>query len=101
MNKLVLKDRNYTNGKLYKNLFELRFYKNYYLLNILPKKVKNYILIRYENLSKNPIETMMNIKNKFNLNMKENEIKNVKYYKKEKNKEYYKKYQIYQNLKNI
>jgi hypothetical protein len=91
MNKVVLKDINYTNGKLYKNLFELRFYKNYYLLNILPKKVKNYILIRYEDLSKSPIETMIDIKNKFNLNMKENKIKNVKYYKKEKNKEYHKK----------
>ena len=44
------KDLNYLNGKKYKNIFEMRKLKNYFLMNIIPYKVKNYILINYENL---------------------------------------------------
>lgn len=87
----IMNDRNYMNGKRYKNVFELRFYKNYYLINIMPQKVKNYILIRYEDLSSSTINILMNIETKFNLKRKLPEIKNVKYYKYEKNKKYTKK----------
>ena len=40
------RDLNYLNGNKYKNIFELRKIKNYYLMNIMPYKVKNYILIK-------------------------------------------------------
>ena len=86
----IIEDRNYVNGKIYKNIFELRFYKNYYLINIMPQKVKNYILIKYEDLSSFTIRTLTNIETKFNLKRKLPEIKNIKYYKSEKNKEYIK-----------
>lgn len=86
----IIEDRNYVNGKRYKNIFELRFYKNYYLINIMPQKVKNYILIKYEDLSSFTIRTLTNIETKFNLKRKLPEIKNIKYYKSEKNKEYIK-----------
>lgn len=36
----------------------------------MPNKVKNYILIKYEDLSFNYTETLQKIKNKFNLNFK-------------------------------
>ena len=83
----IIEDRNYVNGKRYK---ELRFYKNYYLINIMPQKVKNYILIKYEDLSSFTIRTLTNIETKFNLKRKLPEIKNIKYYKSEKNEEYIK-----------
>ena len=86
----IIEDRNYVNGKIYKNIFELRFYKNYYLINIMPQKVKNYILIKYEDLSSFTIRTLTNIETKFNLKRKSPEIKNIKYYKSEKNEEYIK-----------
>jgi hypothetical protein len=47
-NKIILKDLNYITLKKYKNIFELRKMKNFYLLNVMPKKVKNYILINYD-----------------------------------------------------
>ena len=49
-NNIVLQDLNYVTLKKYINIFELRKMKNFYLLNVMPKKVKNYILINYESL---------------------------------------------------
>jgi len=80
--KINVNDLNYINGKKYKNIFELRKLKNYYLMNIMPNKVNNYILINYENLLYNFDETLNTIMNKFNLSKKcENYVK-VKKYKK-------------------
>jgi len=62
-----LKDLNYTTGNKYKNIFELRKCKNHYLMNIMPTKVKHYILINYEDLLYNYEQTLDAIKNKFNL----------------------------------
>ena len=54
----IMKDRNiYTNNR-YKNIFELRHTKLKYIIEDLPKKVKNYIFIRYEDLLNNFINTM-------------------------------------------
>jgi len=78
---IIEEDKNYLTGKYYNNIFELRFYKNYYLLNILPKKVKNYIFIRYEDLLNDHINVMSNIQEIFNLSLKNEQITNVSYYK--------------------
>jgi hypothetical protein len=85
------RDKNYVTNKQYKNIFELRFYKNYYLLNIMKNKVKNYILIRYEDLSSSPIKVLTNIKNKFNLSLKKLSIENFTSYKRPVNEKYVKK----------
>ena len=90
-NKIIKEDLNYTNGKKYKNIFELRFLKNYYLINTMPNNVKNYILINYEKLRDNTEHTLDMIKNKFNLTKKLPIYKNIKYYKKEKSKLFNKK----------
>jgi hypothetical protein len=66
-NKINKKDLNYITGKKYKDIFELRKLKNYYLMNVLPKKVKNYVLINYEDLLYNYENTLDLIKHKFNL----------------------------------
>ena len=62
-----MKDLNYTTGKKYKNIFEMRKCKNSYLMNIMPTKVKNYILINYEDLLYNYQQTLDTIKEKFSL----------------------------------
>lgn len=55
--------RNIYTGERYKNIFELRYTKHNFFIN-LHKKVKNVILIRYEDLVQNFDNTMLRIKNK-------------------------------------
>ena len=99
-------DLNYITNKRYKNIFEMRFLKNYYLINSMPNNVKNYILINYENLRDNTNDILSIIENKFSLVRKYSFYKNVKYYKKEKHISFNKKklelplkYQIICSLK--
>ncbi len=88
---IIKEDLNYLTNQKYKNIFELRFMKNYYLLNIMPTKVQNYLLITYETLKKDPINFLRNLEYKYNLNKKNKIYKNVAYYKKEKDHTYEKK----------
>ena len=53
-----------------RNIFEMRKVKNDYLTNDMKTKVKNYILIRYEDLRDNYDVVLDFIKNKFNLTKK-------------------------------
>ena len=76
------KDLNYITNNKYKNIFELRKVKNDFLLNVIPKKVKNYILINYEDLLFNYTYVLKNIKKKFNLQQKYNYFVENKNYKK-------------------
>jgi len=59
----IMEDRNILTKERYKNIFELRAIKNKYLLELLPIKVKHYIIIRYEDLIYNFIDTINKIKN--------------------------------------
>ena len=80
--KELLNDRNIYTGDRYKNIFELRYTKNNFLLKDMPKKVKNYIFIRYEDLKYN-LDKVLNLLKKKGLQEKTN-IKfplNVKTYK--------------------
>jgi hypothetical protein len=79
---VMMEDLNYITHKKYKNIFELRKLKNDYLMNIMPTKVKNYVLINYENLLNNYEETLESIKNKFSLIQKNPTLKKIKNYKK-------------------
>ena len=87
-NALHKKDLNYLTNEKYKNIFELRKLKIDYLMNIMPIKVKNYILIRYEDLRDNNTKTLNLIKNKFKLMNKYTMYKNITYYKNYTNIEY-------------
>lgn len=51
-------ERNPFTGEIFKNIFELRHIKNKWMIEELPKLVKNHILIRYEDLI-NDFETTM------------------------------------------
>lgn len=84
-------DRNFVTNKKYKNIFELRFLKNYYLLNSMPNNVQNYILITYENLRDNTASVLDLIQSKFNLTKRSEEYKNITNYKNQKDRPYSKK----------
>jgi hypothetical protein len=75
-------DLNYTTGKKYKNIFELRKLKNFYLTNIIQTKVKHYILIHYEDLLYNYDDTLKNIKDTFSLLPRSSEFIKITNYKK-------------------
>ena len=75
-------DLNYTTGKKYKNIFELRKLKNDYLINIMPTKVDNYILVNYEDLLYNMEITLDNIKQQFNLIQRNSSFVSIQKYKK-------------------
>lgn len=82
----IMEDRNIYTKERYKNIFELRHTKLRYLIEDLPKKVKNFILIRYEDLVYNFVNTMNQIKN-CNLEVKQdiNFPLNTNNYKKDTN----------------
>jgi hypothetical protein len=65
-----MKDLNYTNGQKYKNIFELRKVKNNFLMNDMNNKVKNYILINYEDLLYNFNDVLKTITTRFHLKPK-------------------------------
>ena len=82
-------DRNMYTKKRYINIFDMRHTKNKYLVEDIPKLVKKYLLITYDELIENFGDTMNKIKN-MNLPVKnmnlpvKNNIDfplNIKYYK--------------------
>ena len=62
-----MEDRNMINKQRYKNIFELRYVKNNFLINDMKDKVNNYILLRYEDFNDRYELSMNFIKEKFNL----------------------------------
>jgi hypothetical protein len=82
----ILYDRNIYTRERYKNIFELRHIKIKYMLEDLPKKVKNYIFIKYEDLINDFENTMIKIRN-CGLEIKEESMfpKNTDSYKKNNN----------------
>jgi hypothetical protein len=75
-------DLNYLTNNKYKNIFELRKIKNDYLMNVMPKLVKNYILINYEDLLYNYDNVLDNIYIKFSLIKLNNKYIKINKYKK-------------------
>lgn len=88
----IMDDRNIYTGNRYKNIFELRHTKLKWMLEDLPKKVKNYMFITHEELINDFEHTINKIKNK-GLIVKDNVNfpENTTTYKKNKNKFYIKK----------
>lgn len=80
-NKEIMEDRHILTKERYKNIFELRKVKNNYLTKTMPNSVKNYILIRYEDLRDNYEAVLNFIKQKFNLIQKNNIYKKIFSYK--------------------
>ena len=87
-NEEFMKDRNIYTKKRYKNIFELRYTKLNFLMNDMPKLVKNYIFIRYEDLLEDFENTLNNIRNKGLIVKSDNFPQNIFYYKKNKKKKF-------------
>ena len=68
---IIIKDRNIYNNQNYKNIMELRSFKLKYLIEDMPRNVKNYILIQHESLLNDFVNTMTKIKD-CGLQVKEN-----------------------------
>jgi hypothetical protein len=81
INKEIMEDRHIYTKNRYKNIFEMRKVKNFFLTSEMKKKVKNYILIRYEDLRDNYDVVLDFIKNKFNLTQKHKVYKKIDTYK--------------------
>jgi len=90
-NSEIIEDRNIITKERYNNIFEMRKVKNNYLINDMKKNVKNYILIRYEDL-RDRYESVLNfLQLKFNLVKKYDKYVTIDTYKGLKNKLFYKK----------
>lgn len=76
-----LNDRHIHTKEKYKNMFELRKVKLDYLLNYIPKMVKNYIFIRYETLRDYYNETLQLICDTFDLQKRHRNFVPIKSYK--------------------
>ena len=62
-NSEIMSDRNIDTGERYKNIFELRLVKNKYLIEKMPKLVKNYCLITHDDLVDSFADIMYKLKN--------------------------------------
>ena len=80
----IIEDRNMITKKRYKNIFECRFIKNNFLIETMPKKVKNYLLIRYEDLYKNYDTVLGYLEHKFGLVRKNKNFIKINSYKGDK-----------------
>lgn len=89
--KEIMEDRNILTQDRYKNIFQLRYIKNNYLINEMPKLVKNYLLIRYEDLRDNYNKVLEFIGKKFNLKRKNEKFKKIDTYKGNNKTIYFKK----------
>ena len=79
-NKLINEDLHINTKKKYKNIFELRYIKNNYLINH-QKRVKNYLLIRYEDLKYNYEQILSFIEIKFKLKKMNHDFIKINTYK--------------------
>lgn len=82
----IMTDRHIETNERYKNIFESRYVKNKFLVDTMPKLVKNYCLITYDDLCDKFIDIMNKLKD-CGLNIRDNiEFpQNVLYYKANKN----------------
>ena len=78
----LLQDRNiYNKQKRYKDIIELRYLKNKFLIEDMKNKVNNYILLRYEDFSDRYKLTLNFLKKRYNLVNLHKEIRFINNYK--------------------
>lgn len=76
-----MEDRNMFTKERYKNIFELRYMKNKFLIEDMKKKVNNYIFLRYEDFNDRYELSMNYIEKKFNLERLNKELIYINNYK--------------------
>ncbi len=101
-NQEIMGDRHIYTGNRYQNMFDLRKVKSQFLLNDMPKRVKHFILIRYEDLRDRYEQTMSKICQQFKLESKTNQWIKVDQYQKSPSTKFRKKvYQLTDEIKKI
>ena len=90
-NKETMEDRHIITKERYKNIFELRRVKNNFLIFDLTKLVKNYVIIKYEDLNSNYESVLEYIRVKFNLQKRFDIYKKIESHKGKNEKKYVKK----------
>lgn len=65
--KEYMQDRNWVTKERYKDIFELRKYKLKYLDEVMPNIANNYFLVRYEDMLHDVDKIVLDISEKFNL----------------------------------
>jgi hypothetical protein len=66
----IMEDRHWKTKERYRNIFELRDWKNRYMMEELPKQYVHYYLLKYEDLRDNYAETLEHIRKRFGLRKK-------------------------------
>ena len=84
------KDVHLETKEIYKNIFELRYVKNKFLVENMPNLVKNYKLITYDNLTDDFVNVMNQLRD-YGLVAKPCFPMNIGYYKAERNTPFIKK----------
>jgi len=90
-NQEIMEDRNMYTNQRYKNIFGLRKTKQDYFLKTVKDKFKHVLILKYEDLRDNYEATLENIKNRFQLEQKHNNYKEIVKYKGTFSALYYKK----------
>jgi len=70
----IMEDRNMHTNERYQNIFEMRKIKAEYLLDYMSSKVKNFILIRYEDLCADIHAVLTKINEQFNVPIYPNKV---------------------------
>ena len=63
----IMEDRHWKTKERYRNIYELRYWKNKYMMEELPKQYIHYYLLKYEDLRDNYEETLEYIRTRFGL----------------------------------
>jgi hypothetical protein len=87
----IMEDRNMFTGNRYKDIFELRKKKTEYLLNVFKNKVNNFLVLRYEDMRDSYDLTLESIKEKFQLEKRNQDYVPIPKYKGTYDALYYKK----------
>jgi hypothetical protein len=77
----ILADRNYITKNRYSNIFDLRYHKQKYFLEEVPKVVDNYLILPYEYLRDHYDDALENIGKQFNLNPRKDKFTPIIKYK--------------------
>jgi hypothetical protein len=80
-NQEIMEDRHWKTKERYRNIFELRYWKNRYMLEEMPKKYVHFYLIKYEHLRDNYEETLEHIRKRFGLRRKTDTYNRIIKYK--------------------
>lgn len=82
--RILENDKHLKTREFYSNIFEMREVKHEFLMETVPKQVKHYLLLRYEDVRDHPQQILQDISQRFQIPLKIPQIQTITYYKKNK-----------------